>query len=162
MAAPGYVEELQERASRCGMKHPLREHRTAPPSEMARLAAPFDLGLSLELPPPLNRDINLSNKIFVYVLAGIPQFLSRTTAQSAIAARLGAAAIVGDIRSPKDPARELDAFFSDPARIAAARATAWRLGRETFCWDIEKESFLAIVRPHVSPPRTVSLPAPKP
>ena len=39
------------------------------------------MGLSLEESRPRNRDLCLTNKVFVYLLAGIPQLLSHTAAQ---------------------------------------------------------------------------------
>ena len=48
------------------------------PDEMVKLAAEADLGLSLEQSAPPNRDICLTNKVFVYLAAGIPQLMERT------------------------------------------------------------------------------------
>jgi hypothetical protein len=113
---------------------------------MARFAASADLGLSTEETEPLNRDICLTNKIFTYLLAGIPQLLSATSGQKALAPELGAAALLDDLADPARTAQLLDDFFSDPARIAAARRTAWDLAQSRFCWDVEQEKFLASVR----------------
>ena len=41
---------------------------------------------------PLNRDICLTNKLFTYVLAGLPQIMTSTRAQGRIANDLGDAA----------------------------------------------------------------------
>lgn len=124
-----------------------------PPSEMARLAAGADLGLSTEQPPPLNRDICLTNKIFVYLLAGIPQLLSATRAQADFGAGLGAAGLVADLARPEEVAATLDAFFADSRRVAAARRAAWELGQTRYCWEIEQEKLLHSVERVVGPPR---------
>jgi hypothetical protein len=113
---------------------------------MARLAAGADLGLSTEPSLPPNRDICLTNKIFIYLLAGLPQLLSNTAAQSAFAPELGAAAILGDLAQADAVARQLDEFFSDPTRIRAARAAAWDLAMRRFCWEVEKAKFLDSIR----------------
>ncbi len=110
----------------------------APPAEMVRLSADADLGLSTEEPQPLNRDLCLTNKIFVYLLAGLPQLLSHTRAQAALAPELGSAALLARLEDPLGTALQLDAFFSAPSRVAEARQTAWQLARQRFCWDIEK------------------------
>ena len=141
--AASYKIRLQSHAHVSGLRRPIVFLPPAPPAEMVRLAASFDLGLSVEESQPLNRDLCLTNKVFVYLLAGIPQFLSRTRAQAELAPELGAAALLGDLESPQDAARMLDEFFASPARIVEAKRTAWELARRRFCWDIEKEKFLS-------------------
>jgi glycosyltransferase involved in cell wall biosynthesis len=145
-AAHGYAEHLQTVAARSGLKHPVSFLPPGPPGEMARLAAGADLGLSTEPSLPPNRDICLTNKIFVYLLAGIPQLLSNTSAQSALAPELGAAGLLADLSQTDSVARQLDEFFSNPTRIRAARAAAWELANRRFCWDVEKTRFLESIR----------------
>lgn len=144
--APGYAGRLQALAVSSGMKLPIRFLPPGAPGEMARLAAGADLGLSTEPSLPPNRDICLTNKIFVYLLAGLPQLLSNTAAQSAFAPEIGNAAILGDLSQPEAVARQLDEFFSDPDRVRAARAAAWELATRRFCWDVEKDKFLDSIR----------------
>ena len=140
-----YAAELEARAARAGAPGRIRFLAPAPSAEMARLAAGFDLGLSTEESSPPNRDLCLTNKVFVYLLAGLPQLLSDTAAQSALAPELGAAALLGRLADPAGIARRLDAFFADPAGVAAARTEAWRLARERFCWDLEQRRLLQAV-----------------
>jgi glycosyltransferase involved in cell wall biosynthesis len=117
----------------------------APASEMARLAADSDLGLSTEENRPLNRDFALSNKVFTYLLAGLPQLMSRTSAHVALATELGAAAIVADLAQAEATARKLDEFFSRPEQVRVARSSAWQAAHGRFCWDVEKRKFLEAV-----------------
>jgi len=144
--AAGYPALLQAIATRAGVTRPVRFMEPGRPSEMARLAAGADLGLSVELALPPNRNLCLTNKVFVYLLAGIPQLLSDTAAQSALAPELGVAAILADLAQPDAAARQLDRFFADPARVAAARRTAWNLAVRRYCWDVEKSQFLESVQ----------------
>jgi len=150
--SPGYADHLQAVARTSGLKLPVKFLAPGPAADMARLAARADLGLSTEEPPPpLNRDLCLSNKIFVYLLAGIPQLLSRTVAQAAFATGLGDAGLTADLADPAQTARKLDAFFADPGRVAAARRQAWTLAQSRYCWDVEKEIFLASIRRALAP-----------
>jgi hypothetical protein len=144
--AAGYAVELQALATRAGLRRPIRFLLPGPPAEMARLAAAADLGLSTEDRLPPNRDICLTNKIFIYLLAGVPQLLSDTAAQSALAPDLGEAAILGNLGRPESVARMLDEYFGQPARIAAARKAAWGLAQSRYCWDIERSKFLDSIR----------------
>jgi hypothetical protein len=144
-AAADFVAQVQRLAARTGPASRIQFLPPGNPSEMARLAAGADLGLSLEEVRPLNRDICLTNKIFVYLLAGIPQFLSNTTAQAVFAGEIGAAGLVGDPSRPDEIAGKLDAFFGDPLRVAAARRAAWSLAQTRYCWDIEQGKLLRSV-----------------
>jgi glycosyltransferase involved in cell wall biosynthesis len=114
----------------------------APPESMVRLAAGADLGLSLEETQPLNRDLCLTNKIFAYLMAGLPQWLSPTRAQTALAPQLGRAAFLADPAHPDDSAATIRSFFQDPARVQEARREARRLAATRYCWEMEQKSFL--------------------
>jgi hypothetical protein len=140
--APGYPERLQALAGEAKLARPVRILAPAPPLEMARLAATADLGLSTEVRMPPNRDLCLTNKIFVYLLAGIPQLLSNTAAQAELAPELGEAALLADLDQPETVAARLDAFFGQPERVAAARRRASELAARRFCWEVEKSVFL--------------------
>jgi hypothetical protein len=144
--AQGYAERLQALAVRAGLSRPIRFLPPGPPGEMARLAAEADLGLSTEVPSPPNRDLCLTNKIFIYLLAGIPQMLSETRAQRALAPDLGEAAFLADLERPDGVAARLDGFFGDPGQIAAARRRARELASSRYCWDIEKAVFLDSIK----------------
>jgi glycosyltransferase involved in cell wall biosynthesis len=140
-----YQDHLKALSARKGLKRPIVFLPPGAPAEMARLAADADLGLSIEQSLPLNRDLCLTNKIFVYLLAGIPQLLSDTQAQSALAPQLGAAALLGSMAEPEAVARKLDAFFANPARVSAARRAAWDLARQRFNWEIESRALIEAV-----------------
>lgn len=82
----GYSARLKMIAAEGGVTDAISFLPSAPPDEMARLAAQHDVGLASELNTPPNHEICLSNKIFTYLLAGIPVLLSDTPAQRNLAA----------------------------------------------------------------------------
>jgi len=143
--SPEYAEALRAAARAAGLRRPIRFLEPGSPNDMARLAAPTDIGLSIEEGSPLNKDLCLSNKIFIYLLAGIPQLLSGTTAQKALAAELPDAVILGEMCRAKETAVQLDAFFAHPETVSRSRLSAWNLGRTRFNWDIEKEILVRLV-----------------
>jgi hypothetical protein len=117
LVTPSYRQELETLA----MKEELVPSQlnflpSAPPGDMFKLAAEFDLGLSLELSEPLNRALCLTNKIFTYLLGGIPVLLSLTPAQNRLAPELGEAAILADINDPVMLAKKLDVFSPIPRK----------------------------------------------
>ncbi len=102
----GHGDRLMELARELGIADSVSLLPMAAPQEMVRLAADYDIGLSLETDVGENRRVCLTNKIFTYLLAGVPVLLSDTPAQYALAPELGAAARIVSL--------------ADPAGIAAA------------------------------------------
>lgn len=143
--AEGFPDALRSFARDARFSGRIEFAPVAAPREMVRLAATADLGLSLEQTIPRNRDLCLTNKIFTYLLAGVPVALTATSAQSALAAELGDAALRLDFSRPDDAASTLDSLFASPERLASGRAAAWRLGRSRFNWDHEQQHLLASV-----------------
>jgi glycosyltransferase involved in cell wall biosynthesis len=137
----GHGNKLLEMARELGVGGRVRLLPMASPDEMVRLAAEYDIGLSLETDVTENRRLCLTNKIFTYLLAGVPVLMSDTPAQCLLAPELGAAARVVALSEPQAVAAAIDEF-ANPSRRAEAKATAWRLGRERYNWDVEKKVFL--------------------
>ncbi|MGQ0580710.1 MAG: glycosyltransferase [Reyranella sp.] len=117
----------------------------APPDEMVTLSAAYDVGLSLETSGTQNHEICLTNKLFTYLLAGVPVMMSDTRAQSELAPSLGAGGMLVSLSDPAMIAAALDDLGEAPARLAEAKRTAWRLGRERYNWDFEKNALLEAV-----------------
>jgi glycosyltransferase involved in cell wall biosynthesis len=141
----GYSARLKALASDAGAADRIYFLPSAPPDEMARLAAQHDVGLASELSTPPNRAISLTNKIFTYLLAGVPVLLSDTPAQRKLAAELGEAARVADLADPAAVAAALETWALKAEALAAAKSEAWRLGQTRLNWDIEKARFLQSV-----------------
>lgn len=140
----GHGEALLALADRLGIGDRVKLLPMAPPGEMVELAAQYDIGLSLETDVSENRRICLTNKIFTYLLAGVPVVMSDTPAQSLLAPDLGVAARLCALADPAGLATILDELASD-AVLAEAAAEAWKLGRERYNWDKEQAILLASV-----------------
>lgn len=113
----------------------LVHHQPAPPDEMVRLAAGYDLGLSCETLAVLNRRLCLTNKIFTYLAAGLPVVLSGTPAQARFAREIGPAALVyapGDIDGLADQLRR---WTRDPAMRRAAGHAAREAAERRWHWE---------------------------
>ena len=112
------------------------------PDRMEELAAAYDAGLCSETTHTASRRLCLTNKMFSFLLAGIPPLLSDTPAHCRFAAEAG----LGDLLYPHDDpaalALLLDRLFADPTCLAAARAQAWRLGQERYNWEKQDQGTL--------------------
>src|SRR5471032_1364888 len=140
----GHGDALLALARELGIGDRIKLLPLAPPQQMARLAADYDLGLSLETEVTESRRLCLTNKIFTYLLAGVPVLMSDTPAQCALAPDLGTAAAVVSLSDPDGIAAALDRLAST-ATLAAAKEMAAKLGRERYNWDREKDILLDLV-----------------
>lgn len=140
--AARFADRLREIADQAGAAARLHLLPPEAPTEMARLAAPYDVGLSSEPGNTHNNQVALGNKLFTYLLAGLPAVMSDTSAHHAFAGQAGVAARLYAVDDPDSLAAELDALLGDPAALASARAAAFRLGQTRFNWDMEKTVLL--------------------
>jgi glycosyltransferase involved in cell wall biosynthesis len=143
--AAGYAQALTSLAEKLAIGDRLRFLPPAPPGEMVRLAAGYDIGLATEVGTTRNRDICLTNKIFTYLLAGIPVLATDTSAQSEIAMAATGAVFVYRQRDALALAARLDELLTSQHALATARNAAWRWGRQRFNWDTEQRTFLEVV-----------------
>lgn len=140
--ASGYLERLHNLATEYGVAQRLHILGPEAPSEMERLAACYDLGLIGETGHSPNRRIALTNKLFSYLLAGIPVIASDIPAHQEIAGECGRAVQLFGIDNSESLAAALDSLLESPERLASSREEAFRLGQTRFNWDIEKKIFL--------------------
>jgi glycosyltransferase involved in cell wall biosynthesis len=118
---------------------------------MERLAAAHDIGLVSETGHIENRRIALTNKLFSFVLAGIPVVASAIPAHRDLANALGPALTLYDPDSPEQLANAVDALLLDQDRLARARTEAWRLGQDRYNWEHERVALIAAVEQVLAP-----------
>ena len=138
-----YRQELEGLARQLGVEQRLHFHAPAPPEQMERLAAIYDVGLVAETGATPNHRIALANKLFTYALAGIPMLLSDIPAHRAVQLEAGEAARLFRSEDPASLAQALDAWLhAPPAVLAQAREAAYRLGQERWNWERERQQLL--------------------
>ena len=138
-----YRVTLLQRARRGGVR--LEFLAPANPDEMVALAAEADLGLSLEQRVPGNRDLCLTNKVFAYLAAGIPQLMSQTTAQEAFASEIGDAGLLIDLEDAAGAAWRIDGLLGDKERMDMGCRAA-RDAQVRFGWPSEKAKLVALFK----------------
>lgn len=143
--AAGYKNVLATLAQQCGVVD--RVHLLDPeaPGEMERLGAQYDLGFSGETGFSRNNGLALGNKIFSYLIGGVPIVASDTPAHRTLAPDLGEAMTLFPIDDAVGLAGAIDLYLRNPERLAEARSLAWRLGQEKFNWEVERGAFLDAV-----------------
>lgn len=146
LARPDAWKQLQSLAAANGVPpRTIILHAPAAPNEMIRAAAEFDVGLALEQPGSLNRDVCLTNKIFSYLLAGNAIAATATTGQRPIVEGIGKAGFLyapGDIHAL---ANGLRLWSQNREQLQQARWEAWSWATRSFNWDLEKTKLLDVV-----------------
>lgn len=142
----GYPGRLRERSHGGALSGCIFFEPLASPDGLVSACADHDIGLSVEDGESLNRRLCLPNKIFHYLLAGLPVVLSDTPAQQALGLDLGEAAAVVNRADPTSLQNVLEHWLQQPQRLAAVREQAWRLAGHRYNWDREQAVFLNAVR----------------
>ena len=122
------------------------------PADLPSLIARHDLGLALEEPSILNRDLTITNKILQYLNAGLAVVASDTAGQREVLARAPAAGVIVQTAAPSRFAAALDALLADPAALQERQRAARRLAEETYCWEREAPRLLALVEHALASP----------
>jgi glycosyltransferase involved in cell wall biosynthesis len=140
--ARGYESDVRRQAQRLGVADRVHHRSLVPPNELIERTAQHDVGLALEHPVSRNRKICVTNKLFTYLLAGIPFVATDTPGQRPIVNDLPRAARAyrpGDVDGFAGAVR---ALLEDDGAGDAALAAA----RDRYTWDVEKKRFLDVVR----------------
>lgn len=141
----GYADHLQSLVAQSPAPCRIVFHPAQAPDDMERLAAQHDLGLVAETGETRSRDLALTNKLYTYLLAGVPPLLSDISAHRDFAARHGLQHLVYSRQQPESLARLLDLLLESGERLAAERQRSWDLGHAQLNWDREKDVLLSLV-----------------
>lgn len=148
--ADGYQAKLLALADDCGLIDQIIFLPSAAPDEMARLASLYDVGLATEVDTTVNRDICLTNKIFTYLLAGIPILASATKAQKEVAENLEGAIWCYPQGDSQSLAMLMDVLLLNANLLLNSRQLAYSYGQTQFNWDFESIKFINLIKNVVS------------
>jgi glycosyltransferase involved in cell wall biosynthesis len=138
-AVAPYLDGLRRLAVAVAPALEIVHHEPASPDAMVDLCRAYDAGLSLEQPGVPNRDLCVTNKVFTYMLAGLPVVLTATSGQQPIAADLDEGALLyapGDVAML---AKGLRRWADDRALLGRARRASWEAARRRWHWEHPEE-----------------------
>jgi len=150
MPATGYIEGLRRVAMEAGAVDRLHVLPSAPSFQMERLAAVYDLGLSGEPGHTPDNRLALGNKLFTYLLAGLPIVASTIPSHVSFAAEVDGAMRLYAVDDAYALAAAIDGLCEDPRALATARAAAFALGQTRYNWDLEQSVLLTQIEASLS------------
>ena len=144
--AAGYGRVLAATIADAGVLDRVHILPPALPQDLERLASAYDLAICSETGWTGSRRACLPNKIFSFLLAGVPPLMTETPAQQAFAAEAGLTDLLYPIDNAPALAALMDRFLSDPQLLSQARARAWALGSFRYTWEQDEIEFLRCIR----------------
>lgn len=137
---------LHSIANEAGVMDRIHLLELASPCDMEMLASTYDLGLVGETGYTPNHKIALANKLFSYLLAGIPAVISDIPAHLDYASEVGNAVRVYRVEDPESLATAIDYYLASGSDfLESARMHAYSLGQERFNWEAESSVLLELV-----------------
>jgi glycosyltransferase involved in cell wall biosynthesis len=115
-----------------------------PYAELLRVTASADLGLIVYRPDySLNVRYCLPNKLFEYMMAGVPVLASPLDAVAEVLTSADMGRIVSSLE-PRAVAAAINGLLADEAGRARLRDNALRAAREVFRWELEQSTLVAL------------------
>jgi glycosyltransferase involved in cell wall biosynthesis len=142
---PGFDHVLKTIASRSGGACSLHFHRPISPEHLAQDASGHDIGLALETGDCENRLLCLTNKLFVYMLAGLALIATDTPGQRRIMELVPDTGFLCRMRDPVSFATALKEFLDNPARLRSAQRASHFAAERIYNWNIEKQKLVETV-----------------
>lgn len=141
--ASGFDEELRRLSANWGVS--LFFHDQVDHDDTIRVMEPCDVGLALEQNSNSNYSKTISNKVFSYLLAGLPVLATDTPGQREA---LSVIPDAGFIFSKSDEMVEiLQKWIYDREALEAAKRAAWSAARHRYCWDKCESAFMGLILP---------------
>jgi glycosyltransferase involved in cell wall biosynthesis len=115
-----------------------------PYEELLHWTASADIGLIVYSPEhSQNVQMCLPNKLFEYLMVGLPILASRLDAVSDIIATYDVGQIVSSL-TPEAIGTAINAMLADRAALARMGCNALQAARETLCWEKESQQLLRL------------------
>ena len=133
------IDDLRRLAKQNGVSELIHFHSVIPPEDLVTAAADHDVGLCLEVPATPNRDACITNKIFLYMLAGLAIVASRTRGQSDVFKVTPEIGSLYDSGDSQGLATILDRYAADRTALAHAKTTALAAAHDRWNWEQESK-----------------------
>jgi glycosyltransferase involved in cell wall biosynthesis len=115
---------------------------TVEEKNLVEVAAKHQIGIASEVTHVINREYCLTNKLFIYLMAGNAIVCSNTKAQSLFSETNDNIGLVYDPNNAENLAKILERYLKEPELLSFHRKNAFELGQTTLNWEHERTFFL--------------------
>ena len=138
--------ELRRLAIASSVGERLFFHPVVQPDELLSRAAEHDVGLALEQAGSENRRRTVTNKLFLYFLAGLAVAATDTVGQSAVMATCPDGGFVYQPGDHHALSRWLQQLLDQPALLEERKRAALRAAEERWNWEQESRTLVDLVQ----------------
>ncbi len=145
------VQELQDKIDEEGVEDRIKILPAVPPDELHDWTASANLGLNV-LPTDYSRSITLClpNKVFQYLMAGLPVLTSQLDACVELVERYDVGRVVRTL-DPVDVGTAISAMLADTAALERMRQNALAACERELRWEVEREQLIKLYRDLLEP-----------
>jgi glycosyltransferase involved in cell wall biosynthesis len=140
------LSQLEELIISEGVAERVRLLPAVPYSDLLYWTASADLGLTI-FPPDYSLSIRytLPNKLFEYLMAGLPVLSSQLDAVVEVLQAYEVGRVASSL-DPQDLAAAINGMFADPIALEHMRRNALQAAREEFHWEKEQQRLITLYR----------------
>ncbi len=135
--AAAVKSELLALARECGMANHVFFHDTVPPGELLSRAAEHDVGLALENAETHSRILSVSNKMFLYMLAGLAVAATNVAGQRTILRASPGAGFLYEPGDHEELARQLQALATNRSSLLQTKEASLEAAKTRWNWEAE-------------------------
>lgn len=114
--------------------------------DIVRIASKHDIGLASEISHTPSRDLCLTNKIFIYLLAGNALVLSDTNAQKKFIETYPCVGLLYNQDNPSDLSRLLLEYINKPILLHQHKLSSLQLATKELNWGVEEIKWMQLVK----------------
>ncbi|MCF3107933.1 glycosyltransferase [Niabella sp. CC-SYL272] len=140
-------EQIREKRREWALEHCVEMIDKLPPDQLKHYTPHADLGLSLDGFTDENFLVSLPNKLFDYILAGIPVAATPLPEVKKIIEQYGVGFCLNN-RTPKEMAAEIARFLDDAENLQKVKANVLKAQKE-LNWNQEKQVLIKIYEPYL-------------
>jgi len=113
-----------------------------PYEELLDLTASADIGLSvLPLNYTAHLNVCLPNKLFEYMMVGVPVLVSSLEAMAEVIQRYNIGCILPSL-TPSGVGASINTMLADPVALVRMRRNELKASQQEFCWDKERQQLI--------------------
>ncbi len=134
---------LEALIAREGVGHRVKLLPVVPYSELLTWTASADLGLIIYQAHSPNVPMMLPNKLFEYLMAGVPVLTSPLEAVVEIVNSYQVGRVVSSL-DPREVGQTINTMLADRAELARFRVNALAASERELCWEVESQRLIQI------------------